>query len=197
MHNPLQIFNDNWQQAKAAKDANANYCSLATVSASGEASIRTLVLREVTDETFTIFINNTSPKWKDLFNTGQFELLVFWPSLMQQYRVRGAIELIPEDEMRGHWARKPYTSKIIDHFYTEHQAQSSVVDARETILSGINALQDKHPDAAAISFPENARGVRIKANYLEVWHGSAADRLHERYLYLLQDGEWAHKVLVP
>lgn len=197
MLNPIEIFKENWEKAKSKDDANANYCSLATLSESDHLSIRTLVLRKVTEDSFLIFINNTSSKWQDLVYSKHFEILVFWPSLMQQYRIRGTYSEMDIDELKIHWEQKPYDSKIIDHYYTEYFPQSSVIESREFLLKGIEELKVRYPSEADIPFPENAKGVSIKASYLEVWHGSISDRLHYRNLYILSEGVWSKQTLVP
>jgi len=197
MHNPLEIFKNNWAQAKSLHDGNAGFCTLATVSETGQASLRTLVLREVTEDSIIIFINESSPKWNQLKATGQFELLVFWPSLMQQYRIRGECLTLPLETMKNHWAKKPYDAKIIDHFYREYQPQSSIIDSRERLISGIQQLKKKFPVQADIPFSENAKGAAIKATTVETWFNSSEDRLHERVLYSLVGGEWDRKLLVP
>lgn len=197
MHNPIAIFKENWQQAQSLNDASADYCSLATVSESGQVSIRTLVLREVTEDSFVIFINSTSPKWEQLEHSKQIELLVFWPTLMQQYRVRGEVGQVSTETMKTHWAKKPYESKILDHYYTEYHPQTTAIDSRETLLSGIGQLKSNFPAEADIPFPQDAKGVAIKATYVEAWRGSNADRLHERELYLFIDGQWQRNILVP
>jgi len=99
--------------------------------------------------------------------------------------------------MREQWARKPYDAKIIDLYYSECQPQSSVVVSRERLVSDINALKQQYPRDSDIAFPEIAKGIAIKANYVEVWHNSATDRLHERNLYRLSNGEWQQRTLVP
>jgi pyridoxine/pyridoxamine 5'-phosphate oxidase len=197
MHNPIQIFEHNWKKAKLLSDANAHYCSLATVSKSGEVSIRTLVLREVAEGSFIVFINNTSPKWDQLQHSKQFELLVFWPSLMQQYRIRGEYSELSALAMERHWARKPYDSKILDHYYVGVQSQSSHIESREALLSGIDLLKKRYPSDREVPFVKSAKGISIKATYIENWHDSVADRLHKRHLYLLHKGQWEQQVLVP
>jgi len=195
--NPIKIFRKNWKTALGQDDAQANYCSLATVSAAGHPAIRTLVLREVTEDSFVIFINNTSSKWQDITNSKHLEILVFWPSLMQQYRIRGVCNEITAEDMKIHWQKKPYDSKIIDHYYTEYHPQSSVIDSREKLLKGIGELKIRYPVEADIPFPENAKGVSIMASYIEVWHGSVSNRLHHRDLYLLSEEGWGRQTLVP
>lgn len=197
MVNPIEIFKENWENAKSLDDANANYCSLATISATGQSAIRTLVLRKVTEYSFVVFMNDTSSKWQDLLYSKQLEILVFWPSLMQQYRIRGFYSEVAVDEIKAHWKQKTYDSKIIDHYYTEYHPQSSVIESREVLLKGIEELKVRYPTEADIPFPENAKGVSIKASYIEVWHGSISNRLHHRNLYLLSEGVWGKQVLVP
>lgn len=197
MISPIEIFRDYWEQARSLGDANAAYCSLATVSKDGQVSTRTLVLREVTDDSFVIYINNTSPKWKHFSHSNHIEILVFWPSLMHQYRIRGELESIPKETMRLHWANKPYDSKIIDNYYTDYQPESSVLDSKDTMLAGITNLKNSYPKDADVPFPSNVEGVRIKANYIEIWQGSIADQVHERHLYRLSSNRWERSTLVP
>ncbi|MFT5692710.1 MAG: pyridoxamine 5'-phosphate oxidase [Oceanicoccus sp.] len=197
MTNPLDIFKENWVEARSLKDANAEFCSLATVSASGQASIRTLVLREVSKGSFVIFINKSSPKWQDLMNSGKIELLVFWPSIMQQYRIRGNVSEISQDIMESHWRKKPYESKIIDHFYAQKQAQSTIVDSRKTLLSSIDELKEKYPSKESIPFSDNAAGISLQASFIEHWQDSPADRIHKRHQYHLVNGNWEKKTMVP
>ncbi|MEH6515921.1 MAG: pyridoxamine 5'-phosphate oxidase family protein [Halioglobus sp.] len=197
MRNPIEIFDENWEKAKSLGDSNAPFCSLATVSNTGQASVRTLVLREVTEDSFVIFVSDTSPKWDHLEHSKQFELLVFWPSLMQQYRIRGELSELSTPTMERHWAKKPYDSKILDHFYVGVQPQTSPIDSRESLLAGIDALKRQYPSDQDIPFPNSAKGVSIKATYIETWHSSDSDRLHERHLYLLSEGQWERQVLVP
>ena len=197
MTNPIQIFKNNWKHAKSLGEVNSNFCSLATVSPQGQASIRTLVLRDVTEDSFIVFINSTSLKWVDLQHSMRFELLVFWPMLMQQYRVRGEYSEVSEDLMKLHWAKKPYETKIIDHYYREYQSQSSPLESRKLLRSGIDELKNRYPLDKEIPFPGNAKGISIKASYVEVWHGCDSDRLHQRQLYLFSGNGWEKKELVP
>lgn len=118
------------------------------------------------------------------------------PSLMLQYRIRGTFSDIPTEEIRNNWVNKPYNSKIVDHYYLRFQSQSSVVGSRKQFLDGIALLQEEYPNDKEIPFPECAKGVSLKANYIEEWRGMQ-DRLHERYLYVLEEDQWFQQVLVP
>ena len=161
--NPINIFRENRAEARLRGDPSADYCTLATVSEDGQASTRTLVLREVTERGFVVFVNATSPKWQQLTGTNQPEMLVFWPSLMQQYRIRGELEIMPEAKIRHHWSKKPHPAKLVDHFYRDYHSQSSTLDTRDTLVEGLAQLESRYPAGADIPFPGNARGVTLKA----------------------------------
>jgi len=200
---PIDSFKKDWQSAKAANESAAHYCTLATVDnhffeKKGQPSIRTLVLREVTEDSFIVFINNSSPKWQELEHSDQWELMTFWPDAMQQYRVRGELTQVSSEQMQQHWHNKPYDSKILDYYYNSCQSQSSVIGSREHLLQEIKQLKKKYPSDADIPVQGNAIGINLKATYIEQWYAVLSDRLHERYLYQLTDtGEWHKRTLVP
>ena len=193
----LETIKQQWQAAKASNDSNARYCTLATVSATGQPTLRTLVLRDITHEGFVIYINETSNKYQDIAENPQLELLLFWPSLMQQYRIRGMIREISPVQMEQHWQHKPYESKLLDHFYSTYQKQSSELARSDELQQGIAALKQLYPKPDSVPYVANAKGLVIHANYIEDWCGSN-DNLHNRVLYTCNhQGEWTSKCLVP
>ncbi|MBL4866610.1 MAG: pyridoxamine 5'-phosphate oxidase family protein [Pseudomonadales bacterium] len=197
MTDPINIFNENWNKSKSLQDPNAQFCFLATATNNQGASLRTLVLREVKDDKFLIFINSTSPKWHELESSEHCELLVFWPTLMQQYRIRGRYNPVPEEFMRACWNDKPYASKLIDHFYFRHQGQSSTIPSREVLTQAIEELKLKYPKNAEVPFVPSAKGVEVVPTSIEVWIGVDEDRLHDRALYTKSGSGWDKKILVP
>ena len=197
MFNPIEKFKADWKQAKLQGDPNAAYCSLTTITKAGEAAVRVLVLRDVTDDAFIIFINNASPKWQQLNAARQYELLVFWPSLLCQYRLRGSFKEIPGSQMEQNWQKKPYISKIMDHYYLAFQAQSSIINDEVVFLENINQLKSKYPQNKEVPFPGNAIGVCLKPTAIEQWYGSVEAGLHERNLYTLDKGHWNRQCVVP
>ena len=196
MISPVAKFHQYWRIAKEQGDISARYCTLATVDDKGQCSMRTLVLREVTADSFIIFINNTSPKWQDISNGQDIELLCFWPSLMRQHRIRGKCTIMCERTMKAHWARKPYESKLLDYFYQTHP-QSTEINSREELIEGINRLKESFPVADDIPYMDNAKGVAIAADYIEFWHSSEQDNVHDRSLYTKTESGWQRQILVP
>jgi pyridoxamine 5'-phosphate oxidase len=185
-----------WHEARRQGDGNASTCSLATVDEQGFPSVRTLVLRGVDQRGITIFINSSSPKWQQLKNGG-WEVHIFWPTLMQQFKLRGkAVDIAPAD-MAGHWAQKPVDAKLLDHFYHRQQAQSSELASRQALQDAIAQLERQYPQAESIPYPDNARGLHLQLDSVEHWQSSPVDRLHHRHHYRLQQGQWQRSLLVP
>ncbi len=194
---PVKIFQNYWAEARAVGDPNAPYCTLATVDTENQVSLRTLVLRGASDDGFEVFINETSPKWRDLQSAASAELQVFWPTLMQQYRVRGEFLEIPVEAMAVHWSQKPYEAKLLDYYYLEFGQQSSPLVSRDALVEGIASLKERFSTADEIPFPGNAKGIAVRPNFVEVWHGSAEDRLHHRRRFERRERRWVCTELVP
>ena len=127
--NPIETFRADWSKAREEKDPNAPFCTLVTVSSTTNSAVaptaRIVGLRKVTEEGgFLVFINSTGPKWTELKANPHYELLIFWPTLMIQYRIRGnQLKTLDQEEMKELWEKKPHTSKLLDYYYTHHQPQ--------------------------------------------------------------------------
>ena len=192
----MRLFFEDWQQAKALGDASQAYCTVSSVDAQGQVTSRTLVLRELEGQQLAIFINETSPKWQNLLQHPS-EILVFWPSMMRQYRIRASFIEIDADQMQKYWQHKPYTVKLLDYFYLQVLGQSSILPSKTFLHEEIARLKQVYPDEASITYPPNAKGLKIEPHYVEQWIWSEQDRLHDRNLFEQTATGWQHQVLVP
>ena len=122
-HSPLKRLINARKTARLANDPAARYCTLATVekqsleSGVPQVRTRTVVLREVTDTACLLYVNRDSQKNLSSPANASVELLLFYPSSMLQFRVRGTVSLMDEAELEDHWHRKPYEAKLLDHYY--------------------------------------------------------------------------------
>lgn len=199
---PLEDFKQSWTKAKEAKDPNAPFCTLATVTEDGFPMTRTVGLREVDDEkgTVLLFINDTSPKYRQLEATSKFELLCFWNNPdMIQYRMRGdSWKTLDDQDMEQRWRNKPKTSQLLDYYYSHCQPQSSVLrGGRQEFVETMRKLKEEFKDKE-VPFQPIATGLVLELQEIEEWRGSPTDRLHERYMFQkTASGSWEKKTLVP
>ncbi|MDH5737233.1 MAG: pyridoxamine 5'-phosphate oxidase family protein, partial [Gammaproteobacteria bacterium] len=103
--------------ARDAGDSNADICFLALADKEGSASVRTLVLRGIQDRGFSVFINQSSPKWQILFSGGHWQLLLWYGSQQKQYRLSGTVNAIDDTIVKESWQYRPLGSKLLDNVY--------------------------------------------------------------------------------
>jgi len=194
---PIRQISEDRARARSRSDPNADVCFMAVTSTDGSATVRALVFREISDHRFALFLNKTSPKWHDLHATGSYEVLLFFPTLGHQYRLRGGFEEIPATLLESHWKLRPEGSKYLDQFYDEKAHQSSELDSRDAFLSQIEVLRQKYPSVDELPMPPSATGLFLVIKSVEVLDFTNDDRLHDRRRFTLEEHGWQEQVLVP
>jgi pyridoxamine 5'-phosphate oxidase len=194
--NPITRIIDDRNEARKLGDSNADTCFLALADKQGQASVRTLVLRNISDNRFTLFVNRTSPKWQLLQAGASYELLLWYPSMQRQYRVGGSMLEIDPTLVKTNWMRRPLGSKLLDHAYHSMSAQSGEIDSRNALVTEIARLRQTHKidDVAA---PEGVGGVELIATRIEMLDLNSNDRIHDRQIFRLHEDSWQARVLMP
>src|SRR5947207_1974185 len=90
---PMDQF-AHWFEQVRLVEPDPTAMALATVSADGRPSARTVLLKGVDDRGFVFYTNYESRKARDMDATGRASLLFFWRSLERQVRIDGRIERI-------------------------------------------------------------------------------------------------------
>jgi pyridoxamine 5'-phosphate oxidase len=192
---PIAMIVDDRARARAAGDALADLCVLATAQDGGLPGVRPIVLRDVGPQGIGLLISRTSPKWEPL-SAGRSELLLLWLTIRRQYRVRGRIEPMPETLVETYWSQKVHESRLLDVYYATYGAQSTGVPSRERFLEGIETLRRRYPTSEEVPRPELLRGVYVVPDRIEAWRGSP-DRLHDRRRFAREGAGWREETLVP
>jgi len=194
--NPLTNIMNDRAEARKQGDSNADTCFLALADKDGQASVRTLVLREITDRHVVLFLNRTSPKWQ-LFQQGaNYELLLWYASMQRQYRIQGTMQPLDPEVVKQTWQRRPQGSKYLDYVYQEMAPQSSEIESREQLANEIQRLKKSYK-IDDMQAPADVGGIELIANRVEMLDLNREDRIHDRRVFSLQDGRWTVKYLVP
>ncbi|XOV87417.1 MAG: pyridoxamine 5'-phosphate oxidase family protein [Pseudomonadota bacterium] len=194
--NPVQQIRDDRVQARRLEDPNADVCFLALADTDGSASVRTLVLRNITENRFLLFMNQSSPKWKILNRGGNYELLLWYPSMQRQYRITGGIHNCDPDFVRQSWLRRPRGSKYLDILYEQTIDQSEPIASRETLVAEINRIKANFDLDTQVA-PAKVAGIELVASRIEVLDLNREDRIYYRMSYTLEAGTWQPLTLVP
>ena len=184
------------EKAQEKGDLNANVCFLATVSEEGGGTVRALSLRDIDERGFGVLVNGLSVKWAELQSGRGFEMLIYWPTVSRQYRIRGRLTPMDEEDRRRYWDRKTHGSKLLEHYYPTFEPQTTVVPSRERLVAGIEELEKRYPDESNVPLPDSLIGLYLAPDQIETWH-SGEGRLHDRHRYTRTADGWKDEVLVP
>jgi len=197
MSDPILAIQEAREQARQLRDPYVDVCFLATASAAGQPEVRAISLRDIdVAKGFALVISELSPKWQQL-TAGPCSLHMLWITVQRQYRVYGRLEPMESERLQYYWNRKVHASRLLEHYYETYQSQSHPIASYDTLLQGIDALRQRYPQAEAVPLAAALRGVYLYPTAIDVWHGSPADRLHDRRLYTRGKTAWTSQSLVP
>jgi pyridoxamine 5'-phosphate oxidase len=186
--NPYEEFG--WWLEEAGKSGilEPNAMSLGTATKSGKPSVRIVLLKSFDENGFVFYTNYHSRKGHELEENNQASLLFFWDALERQVRIEGTVEKIEVHLSEEYFANRPYESRL-----------SAIVSEQSEEIPSRQYLEDKLEELKAsghVKRPEHWGGFRLKANYFEFWQGRAS-RLHDRIVYVAENGAWKIMRLAP
>jgi pyridoxamine 5'-phosphate oxidase len=190
LEDPIRQFMVWFNQALEAGVPDANAMTLATVSAESRPSARIVLLKDVSDGTFTFFTNYLSKKARDLEAVPFGSLVFYWQELERQVRIEGTVDKVPATASDDYFASRPRPSQI----GAWASPQSEVVTTREELDRQLSELEAKFP--ATVPRPEHWGGYRLDPQVIEFWQGRLG-RLHDRLRYRRTGDSWLLERLAP
>ncbi len=190
--NPLELFRQDRSAAHKLADPWSGLCALASISHTGKVQVRTLVLRDI-DNRLAIFINATSPKFKELPVGGHTQLSVYLASIAVQYRLDAQLEPVPKTLVDESWLLRPEIPRQMDWYYTEVQAQSTPVKSRGQLK---RSLDEHSRNNTADKAPASAQGLYLNVQRIERLE-LLKDEVHARSLWQMDVNGWTKQVLIP
>ena len=175
--NPFIQFHQ-WHGLAMEREVKANAMTLATVSAHGQPSIRTVALAEFDQDLgFVFYTDYTSQKANEMAHNPKVALLFYWPNLYRQVRINGV-------------AAKTSAAISDKYFYqrAKEKQLSAILSHQSAILPDVDELRNLYAQKAEhlmdleIERPETWGGYAIKPTRFEFWLGSEV-RLHTRTVF--------------
>ena len=191
LSSPFEQFELWFRQAQQAQLAEPNAMSLATASDQAVPALRTVLLKYFDDNGFVFFTNYSSNKARDINVNPQVALMFPWVALERQVVIQGRAEKISSAESLRYFISRPPGSQL--GAWVSHQ--SSVITGRKVLEMKLAQMQQKFRDGK-IPLPDFWGGYRVVPEKIEFWQGRPS-RLHDRFLYSRQAGEWHIDRLAP
>ncbi len=172
---PLEQFQAWFAEASTAGFPEPNAMVLSTVSADGQPSSRTVLLKGVDERGFSFFTNLTSRKGTELASNPRMSLVFPWYALHRQVVVVGRVDLLPRDEVAEYFASRPRGSQL--GAWASHQSQ--VIDSRDVLDARVAEVASRFPEGTQVPVPDFWGGWLVRPLTIEFWQGRDS-RLHDR-----------------
>lgn len=185
--NPIDQFRLWMEDAIGANLLEPNAMSLATVSAEGVPSIRTVLLKGLDEHGFRFFTNYRSQKGKDLLANENAAISFLWKDLERQVNIEGKVRKISREESEEYFRSRPYLSQI-GAWVSE--VQSGEISGRCYLEEREDLLKMQYPEGSVVPLPDFWGGYVLEPVRVEFWQGRES-RLHDRLRYQkASNGRW-------
>ena len=190
----LDTFESLFAEAEAAGEPDRTAMSIASASAEGHPSARTVLLKAHDERGFVFYTHLDGRKGRELQANPHAALLFHWPRVRQgvQVRIEGDVEIVADAEADAYFAGRPRGSQVGAWASLQSETQAS----REAFEQRI-AEVEREFEGRDVPRPPRWGGFRIVPRSIEFWYG-AGFRLHERWLYQRDgSGAWSKRMLYP
>ena len=188
---PFELFREWFVAAEASGLELPEAMTLATASADGTPSARTVLLKGVDDRGFAFFTNYGSRKGRELAENPRAALVFHWAQEpRRQVLVTGTVTRLPEPESDEYFGTRPLGSRLA----AWASRQSSPLARREELDSAFAEAEARHGDDPPR--PPFWGGYVLDPETIEFWE-SRPNRLHERIRFTRAADGWKAEHLAP
>ena len=188
---PFQLFDAWFAEAEASEPSDPNAMALATADAAGRPSVRMVLLKGHDSGGLLFHTHFDSRKGQDLAANPHAALLFHWKSLRRQIRVEGSVVLATQAESDAYFQTRP-RERQLGAWASE---QSRPLDSRATFEARLAEVERRFA-GKPVPRPERWGGFRLTPDRFEFWL-DREHRLHERRLFVREEGGWREGLLYP
>ncbi len=188
---PVVQFRAWFRDALAADLHEPNAMTLATTTPDGRPSARVVLLKGYDERGFVFYTNYEGRKAHELEANPLCALLFYWGELERQVRIEGRASRLSGEESDAYFTSRPRGSRL-GAWASE---QSRPVQGRSVLEERVRALEAEY-EGREIPRPPFWGGYRVEPHTIEFWQGRE-NRLHDRLVYLRNEGGWKIVRLQP
>jgi len=187
---PLERFVSWFEEAQACS-AYADVVALATAGVDSTPSVRFVNFKGMRNGALMFYTNYGSRKARELTGNPRAALCQHWPTLEEQVRVEGRVEVVDPQESDRYFASRPRDSQL----GAWASDQSQPMESRDVLAARLREVEPRF-EGRAVDRPPFWGGFRVIPDRMEFWFGRPG-RLHERLLYAKTASGWSTSWLFP
>jgi len=189
---PFQILTEWYAAARATEPRVPDAMQLATVSAAGHPSIRTVLLKDFGPSQGLVFYTNyTSRKADQLETTPHAAICLHWKDIARQVIAEGRVERVDHEVSQAYFASRSRGSQVA----AWASDQSQPLPHRSELIERVKHFDNQFVEQP-VPCPPHWGGYRLIPNRMEFWQDMAS-RLHHRVLFERDEGDWKRSMLQP
>lgn len=184
-------FNRAFKQAKLCGEPEPTAMVLATSDCEGFVTTRTVLLKALDADGFVFFTNARSTKGKQIATCPRAAATFLWKASGCQVQLVGSVKQVSDEAADAYFATRDRGSQVA----AWASRQSEPLDSRETLIQRVKDLEHEYKDVE-VPRPPHWTGYVLSPESIEFWT-QREFRLHDRFLYTLDDGVWTKQRLNP
>ncbi|MGI8571127.1 MAG: pyridoxamine 5'-phosphate oxidase [Solirubrobacteraceae bacterium] len=188
---PVAQFAAWFAQASDAGVRMPEATAVATASATGEPSMRMVLVKRFDERGFVFFTNYESRKGRELTENPRAAMLFYWDVLGRQVRIEGPVRRTSTEESEDYVRSRARGSQLS----ALASPQSRPVADRATLERSVAEIAARHADGE-LPIPTWWGGYRLEPESFEFWQ-HREDRLHDRLHYTRDGVGWRIERLAP
>lgn len=188
---PFQQFESWILLAIKNQEIEPNAMSLSTVNQDYQVTSRMMLLKYFDENGFVFFSNYASQKAKALRQIPNAAVLFWWAKSARQVRIYGAVEKLDSKHSDQYFAKRSKAAQCA----ALASNQSAPLARKEDLLAHYQKLKDTYHHETILR-PETWGGYLLKPKGFEFWQGRP-HRLHDRFIYEIQENKWNITRLSP
>jgi pyridoxamine 5'-phosphate oxidase len=188
---PMSMFVEWFGIALRAGVPEPHAMTLSTVDGTGAPDARMLILKDVDAAGWHFAVSSASRKGAELAANPVAALTFYWPQLVRQVRVRGAVLADPPEITSADFLARSLGARALVLLRQQSEPLSDPADL-DRALAGARAALDADPGLV----PEDWISYAVVPDRVEFWQGDP-ERRHQRLLYTAECGRWNKTALWP
>lgn len=187
----IKEFNKAYKKARVSGEPEPTAMVLATSDGKGLVTSRTVLLKALDEDGFVFFTNTQSLKGRQMRECPRASATFLWKASGCQVQLVGTVKQVSDEAADAYFSTRDRGSQI----GAWASDQSQPLDSRETLLQRVKDLEQRYEEVE-VPRPPHWTGFVLSPETVEFWT-QREFRLHDRFLWSRQNGQWTKQRLNP